>query len=50
MNVIQIVAYMRFYTRWPAFLETVFVQLDYAITLRPISTLVMDYGKSKFQV
>ena len=50
MNVIQVLAYLRFYSNWPAFLNMQFVQLEYAVTLKPISDPVMDLGKSKFEI
>ena len=50
MNVIQVLSYMRFYAKWPAFIDVQLLQLEYAITLKPVSDLVMDYGKSKFEL
>ena len=37
LNVVQVLAYMRFYTRWSAYMERLFTWLDNAITLKPIT-------------
>jgi len=46
MNVIQVLAYVRFFTGWPAFMLEIFRYMDNAITLKPISDLALDYGKN----
>ena len=48
MNVIQVLAYVRFFTGWPAFMLEIFRYMDNAITLKPISDLAFDYGKTQF--
>ena len=50
MNIIQILAYFRLYANWPAMIDFQLNQLELAITLKPVSDLVMDFGKSKFQL
>ena len=50
MNIIQILAYFRLYANWPAMIGFQLNQLELAITLKPVSDLVMDFGKSKFQL
>ena len=47
-NVIQILAYIRFFTNWPAFMLDIFMYMDNAITLKPISDPIFEYGKSEF--
>ena len=46
LNVCQVLAYMRFYARWPAFMELLLLWMDNSITLKPLSDSVFDYGKS----
>ena len=41
---------MRFYAKWPAFIDIQLLQLEYAITMKPVSDLAMDYGKTKFEL
>ena len=48
MNVIQVLAYMRFFSHWPAFMMEIFRYMDDAITLKPITDTIFDYGKTKF--
>ena len=50
LNVVQVLAYMRFYARWPAFMGTIFLWMDNAVTLKPVSDSIFDYGKSKFEI
>ena len=49
MNVIQVLVYMRFFSSWPAFVMEIFVYMDNAITLKPITDLIFDYGQTKFE-
>ena len=44
MNVIQVVAYIRFFSGWPAIMLEVFKYMDNAITLKPVSDPVFEYG------
>jgi len=44
MNVIQVLAYVRFYSGWPAFMTKVFEFMDNAITLKPVTDFVFDLG------
>ena len=48
MNVIQVLSYMRFFSAWPAALVEVFLHLDNAITLKPISDPLFEYGQTQF--
>ena len=50
LNVMQILAYMRFYSKWPAFMMSIFTWIDNAVTLKPVSDAIKDYGKSKFEL
>ena len=49
MNVIQVLAYMRFFTNWPASMMEIFRYMDDAITLKPVTDPIFDYGKSAFE-
>ena len=40
LNVMQVLAYMRFYSKWPAFMMSIFLWIDNAVTLKPISDYV----------
>ena len=44
MNVVQVLAYMRYYTNWPALMLLIYEHMDNAITLKPISDPVMEWG------
>ena len=44
MNVIQVLAYIRFYSGWPAFLLKIFEYMDNAITMKPVTDFAFDYG------
>ena len=46
MNVIQVLSYVRFFSGWPALMLEVFKNLDNAITLKPVSDPIFEYGKS----
>ena len=50
MNIIQVLSYMRLYSNWPAMIDFQLNQLELAITMKPVSDLVMDFGKTKFQI
>ena len=41
---------MRLYANWPALIDFQLNQLELAITMKPVSDLFMDFGKSKFQL
>ena len=45
LNVIQVLSYMRFYTNWPAWMREIFVYMDNAITLKPVTDLIFELGK-----
>ena len=49
MNVIQVLAYMRFYTSWPAIMMEIFKYMDDAITLKPVTDPIFEYGQSAFE-
>ena len=44
MNVIQVLSYVRFFSGWPALMLEVFKYMDNAITLKPVSDPIFDYG------
>lgn len=48
-NVCQILAYIRLFTNWPALMDSVFLYLDNAITLKPISDAFFDYGQTEYE-
>ena len=50
LNVAQVLAYMRFYVNWPAFMNEIFMWIDNAITMKPVTDQVFDFGKSKFEI
>ena len=39
---------MRFYARWPAYIDDIFVRIDDAVTMDPVVDAIFDFGKSKF--
>ena len=49
MNVVQVLAYLRFFTGWPALMMEVLTHLDNSITLKPITDPIFDYGKTQFE-
>ena len=49
MNVVQVLAYVRFFTGWPAFMLEIFQYMDDAITLKPVSDPLFEYGQTKFE-
>ena len=50
LNVVQVLTYMKFFTRFPAFMEIIFTMMEDAITLKLLTDPVFDFGKSKFQI
>ena len=50
LNVAQVLAYMRFYVNWPAFMDQILMWIDNAITMKPVTDQVFDFGKSKFEI
>ena len=48
MNVVQVLAYIRFFSGWPALMLELFKYLDDAVTLKPVSDPIFEYGQSKF--
>ena len=46
MNVIQVLSYVRFFSGWPALMLEVFKYIDNAITLKPVSDPIFEYGQS----
>ena len=49
MNVIQVLAYVRFFSGWPALMLEVFKYMDDAITLKPVTDPMFEYGQSQFE-
>ena len=49
MNVIQVLSYVRFFSGWPALMLEVFKYMDNAITLKPVSDPIFDYGQTQFE-
>ena len=49
MNVIQVLAYLRFFTSWPALMMEVLTHLDNAITLKPVTDPIFEYGLTQFE-
>ena len=41
---------MRFFTDWPAFMIDIFVYMDNAITLKPLTDPVFEFGMTKFEI
>ena len=41
---------MRYYARWPAFIDDLFEKINDAITLDSVVDTVFDIGKSKFEL
>ena len=41
---------MRFYARWPAFIDDIFARIDDAVTMDPVVDAMFDFGKSKFEL
>ena len=50
MNVVQVLAYIRFFVAWPAFMMLVLEFLDNALTMKPITDPFFELGKSKFDL
>ena len=50
LNVLQVLAYMQFYTNWPARTSQMLLWLDNTVTMKPVTDKVFDYGKTKFNV
>jgi len=48
MNVIQVLSYMRFFTDWPVEMIEILMYMDDAITLKPLTDPIFDFGKSNF--
>ncbi len=48
-NVVQVLAYIRFYSAWPALMMELFTQMDNAITLKPITDPIFEYGQTQFE-
>ena len=46
MNVIQVLSYIRFFTGWPAMMMEILKFMDDAITLKPVSDPIFEYGQS----
>ena len=42
----QVLAFMRNFTQWPALVESIITQIIEAIYLNEVSDAIMDYGKS----
>ena len=49
LNVVQVLAFMRFYTRWPALMAQILLWMENAVTMKPVSDKVFDFGKDKFE-
>ena len=49
MNVIQVLSYVRFFSGWPALMLEVFKYMDNAITLKPVSDPIFEYGQTQFE-
>ena len=50
LNVVQVLAFMRFYTRWPALMTSILLWMENGVTLKPVTDKVFDIGKSKFEL
>ena len=48
LNVMQVLAYMRYFTPWPALVDQILAQIIDAITLGPYIKPILDYGKTQF--
>ena len=44
MNVIQVLAYVRFFVGWPALTSEVFEYMDNAITMKPVTDAAAEIG------
>ena len=50
LNVVQVLIYLQFSAMWSATMMFIFVQMDNAITLKPIMDPMYELGASKFEV
>ena len=50
LNVMQVLSYMKFYARWPGFIDDMFQKLDDTITLDPAMDSIFEYGMTKFEL
>ena len=41
---------MRLFTKWPAFMSEILLWIENAVTLKPITDEIFDYGNSKFEL
>ena len=48
MNVMQVLAYIRFLSNWPANIKMILYAVHNAITLEPFVQFMFEYSKSKF--
>lgn len=49
-NVMQVLAYTREFTRWPALVQSVIEYIIEALYMEKVNNAIMDFGKSKFEV
>ena len=49
MNVMQVLAYLRFLSNWPANIKMILYAMHNAITLEPFVQFMFEYSKSKFE-
>ena len=50
LNVMQVLTFMRFFTSWPAIMDSVLEEIYNVITMRYFIDPIVRYGKSKFQL
>ena len=48
MNVMQVLAYIKNFSNWPANVDTVLSAIDNAVTLDPLCDAIYDYGESAY--
>lgn len=50
LNALQVVAFLRYYTLWPAIIDKTLARIFEVITLKFLSDPILQYGKSKFDI
>ena len=49
-NVMQVLAYLKFFTDWPVIVDQILSQIFDAITLKPLIMPMLEYGRDRFEI
>ena len=50
MNVVQVLAYIQFFTNWPALTSSALKHMENAVTHKLLTDPIFEYGKSEYEV